>query len=314
VHTALLVLILVALIPHLFLAGGGLARMAVQLPARRRLGPVAFAQYSRYADLGRGGLTLYPLLGVGGPLATWAALAVAYASGTAATVKVFLLIAAGLCVLHIFTTARAAPTMLLIGRSADDPHVLGPLIEKFVRRSRPRLTLQVLAAGVLIGALIALRGAGELSPAVFTVALAALCLVTVLSGATLEQLVVQLPASRRIGTAAYADFLRATDLKNGRLLYPLIGLSSNAALVGALVLAVVQPAPARYCVALAVAAGCGACAFLVVRRVLPAAGQLLAGPGGADEAAVGRIIWGVRARAPFFLLAFASLLWVLTSR
>jgi hypothetical protein len=90
VYAALLALILVAAVPHLFLAGGGLARMAVQIPARRVLGPVAFAHYSRHADLGPGGLTLYPLLGVGGPLATWAALVVAYAARAAATVKLSL--------------------------------------------------------------------------------------------------------------------------------------------------------------------------------------------------------------------------------
>jgi hypothetical protein len=85
-------------------------------------------------------------------------------------------------------------------------------------------------------------------------------------------------------------------------------------LIGSLVLAVLQSAPAKYTVALCVAVGCGAAAFLVVRQGLPAARQLLAGPGAGDSAAVDRIVWGVRARAPLFFLIFASLLWVLTVR
>jgi hypothetical protein len=105
-----------------------------------------------------------------------------------------------------------------------------------------------------------------------------------------------------------------TDLRNGRRLYPVVGLSSNAALMGALAAAALQPAPARYLEALGLAVGCGACAFLVVRRTLPGARQLSAGPGPADRAAVSRIAWAVRASAPIFFLAFACLLWVLASR
>ncbi len=46
------------------LAGISLDKALVQLPARRRMGVVAFAGFSRANDLGNG-LVLYPLLGVG---------------------------------------------------------------------------------------------------------------------------------------------------------------------------------------------------------------------------------------------------------
>lgn len=46
-------------------AGIGLDRVVVQVPAWTRLGPQAWAVYSRQGDLGNG-LLLYPTLAVGG--------------------------------------------------------------------------------------------------------------------------------------------------------------------------------------------------------------------------------------------------------
>ena len=71
--TAVFVLVLVAAVPHLVLAGSGVDRLVVQIPAWYRIGPVAFAHYARVADLGNGRF-LYPLLGTSGPIFTWAAL------------------------------------------------------------------------------------------------------------------------------------------------------------------------------------------------------------------------------------------------
>jgi hypothetical protein len=309
----LLAFLLVAAVPQLLLAGAGLTRLAVQFPARHRLGPVAFARYCRAADLGPGGRTLYPALGIGGALATWAALAIAYAGVSPAPVRALLAIAGGLAVLHSFTTARAAPAMLRIGRAPGRPEVVAPLIETFTRWSWPRTILQALTAAVLICALVLGQGRGPLPAAVLTMALAALALVTILAGAALDQAVVHLPVRRRIGTAAYADYLRAADLRNGRVLYPLAGLGSNAALIATLLLAVAQPVPARYAVAFGVAAGCGAAAFLVTARAVPAARQLMAGTGG-QEAAVDRFIASAYTRAPLFLLIFTCLLWALAER
>jgi hypothetical protein len=314
VSGGLLALVLAAAVPHLLLAGAGAVRLAVQLPARHRLGPIAFASYCRAADLGPGGRTLYPLLGIGGPLAAWAALVVAYAGDSPAPVRVSLAVAGGLAVLHSFTTARAAPAMLRIGRAADRPEVLAPLIETFTRWSWPRTILQAMTAVALMCALVLGQGRGPLSVAVLTTALVAFTLVTVLAGAALDQVVVHLPVRQRIGTAAYADYLRAADLRNGRVLYPVVGLSSNAALITTLVLAVLQPAPAGYAVAFAVAVGCGAAAFVATAQAVPAARQLVARARSHEDAAVDRFIRAARIRAPLFMVIFASLLWALAGR
>ncbi|HEV8190129.1 MAG TPA: hypothetical protein VGP82_01390 [Ktedonobacterales bacterium] len=150
----LLVLVLVAVIPHLLLAGAGVVRLFVQLPARHRLGAVAFAKYSRAMDLGNG-LYLYPLLGIGGPLATWVAFALAALWHASGGLLLPLGIASGLAVLHSFTTTQAAPTMMRIGRAEDRSEILGPLLERFTLWSWARAILQAVTAGVLVWALLA---------------------------------------------------------------------------------------------------------------------------------------------------------------
>ena len=59
-QTALLTLVVLAVAAHLVLGGLGAARLAVQLPARHRLGPVAFARYARAVDLGNGLYLCWP--------------------------------------------------------------------------------------------------------------------------------------------------------------------------------------------------------------------------------------------------------------
>src|SRR5512138_2249943 len=130
-QTALIALIILGAIVHLLLSGAAVVRLAVQFPAiGHRLDPVAFAHWARAADLGNG-LFLYPLLGIGGPLATWAALLVAGIARAPGSVTLPLIIAAALAVLHSLTTTQAAPTLMRLGRAEDYPAVLTPLIARF---------------------------------------------------------------------------------------------------------------------------------------------------------------------------------------
>lgn len=46
------------------------------------------------------------------------------------------------------------------------------------------------------------------------------------TGATLDQALKQLPARRRIGAGAYVDYVRAADLANGRIWYPIMGIGT----------------------------------------------------------------------------------------
>ena len=149
----LFVLVLVAAVPHLILGGAAVDRLLVQLPARHRIGPVAFAQYARATDLANGRF-LYPVLGISGPILTWAALVVALATGAGGRVWMPLAVASVLCVLHILTTLGAAPNMIRIGRTEDRPELIAPLLDRFTRWSWARGILQILAAATLLWVLI----------------------------------------------------------------------------------------------------------------------------------------------------------------
>jgi hypothetical protein len=267
-------------------------RLLVQLPARHRLGPVAFAHYARAADLGNGRI-LYPLLGIGGPVAAWAALAVAVwsdASASSGPVTPPLVVSAVLAVLHLLTTARAAPTLIRVGRTEDRPELLGPLLDRFTWWSWPRGILQALNAVALVWALLAVwSGPRTLAPWPRGLVVAALGFLSVLAGVAVDQVIVQLPARWKIGMAAYADYVRATDARTGRRLYPVIGLGSNMATIAALVAAAWAGAPTRTLVLLGVATACGLLALLVNRHAIPVVNELRAGAaGGSAGALVGR--------------------------
>jgi hypothetical protein len=64
-------------------------------------------------------------------------------------------VASVLCVLHLLTTARAAPTMMRVGRSEDREEVIEHLLDRFVRWSWARAILQILTAATLLWVLIA---------------------------------------------------------------------------------------------------------------------------------------------------------------
>jgi hypothetical protein len=151
---ALLVLVVAALTPHLVLAGAGVDRLLVQIPGWYRIGPRAFATYARATDLANG-LVVYPVLGISGPLFTWAALVVAVVQGAPRPVTVPLVAASVLCVLHSVATSQAAPTMLRVRHAGDEVGTIAPLLDRFVRISIVRAVLQVMAAVALLWALVA---------------------------------------------------------------------------------------------------------------------------------------------------------------
>ncbi len=194
--------------------------------------------------------------------------------------------------------------------------MLTPLIDRFAFWSWLRFILQVLNGAALVWALIAIRaGPPPMATALLAAVLAALACESILAGAALDQVIVQLPARQKVGTSAYAVYVLATDAANGRVLYPIVGVLSNAMTIGAFVLALWLRAPLLEPTLLGVAAASGVAAFLVTRGAIPAINQLMAR--GADSAAgpfVDRLVGSARSRAPLFLLAFACLLATLVAR
>jgi len=79
------------------------------LPARHKIGLVAYSEYSRASDLGPG-ILWYAILGVGAAVLTIAATIAAYLQGVPPASATPLYVAATLAVLHSFATTQAAPT------------------------------------------------------------------------------------------------------------------------------------------------------------------------------------------------------------
>jgi transposase InsO family protein len=90
--------------------------------------------------------------------------------------------------------------------------------------------------------------------AVTSVAMAALVADGLLAGLSLDKVIVQLPARRRIGVTTYAAYARAADLGNGIALYAAAGADAAALTLPAFAVAASRGAPAAVTGLLAAAA------------------------------------------------------------
>jgi hypothetical protein len=131
------------------LSGLNMDTALVKLPARRRIGAVAYAAFARGNDLGNG-LVLYPLLGIGAAMLTLLATALAYVERSPMEVLLLLSLASLLSLLHTFATTRAAPVMLSIKDAPDDQAILTAKLDRFARWHAVRATFQVVAFFVLL--------------------------------------------------------------------------------------------------------------------------------------------------------------------
>jgi hypothetical protein len=136
------------------LAGASADRSVVQLPAWKRVGTLAWAIFSRQADLGSG-LLWYPVLGLGAPIATvGAAIAARMDSNIAGNAAFPTTLAAVLAVAHLFATSRAAPNMLAVGRVGDDERLLARALDRFTRWQAVSAVLQVLTFAANLWSLV----------------------------------------------------------------------------------------------------------------------------------------------------------------
>lgn len=146
-------LIIFAVAINGLLAGLNVDTALVKLPARRRIGVVAYATFARGNDLGNG-LFVYPLLGIGAALLTVLATVLAGASHSSMEVVLLLSLASVLSLLHTFATTRAAPVMLSLKEASDDEALLMAKLDRFARWHAVRAAFQVLAFFVLLWVLV----------------------------------------------------------------------------------------------------------------------------------------------------------------
>lgn len=150
-------LLVAAMLFNGLLVGASLDQVIKQLPARHRIGVLAFSDYSTAGDLGRG-IAWYAALGIGAALLTVTAAVVGLADPPSPPASAALWLALGLTVAHSLTTLRAAPLNLSQRTAAGDPVRLAAIFDRFERWSTARATLQVLTLLSVTWALVASIG------------------------------------------------------------------------------------------------------------------------------------------------------------
>lgn len=133
-------------------AGAATFKVVIELPARHRIGAVAFAELARATDLSAG-LAFYPIAAIGSAIlacATWVA---ARKVGAPPSVRKRAAVAALATLAVLAVTAVAAPIMFTIGSSANDPGSLAALEDRFALLTDIRAALADVGAIALVVAL-----------------------------------------------------------------------------------------------------------------------------------------------------------------
>jgi hypothetical protein len=135
-----------------WLAGGNIDRAFVAMPAWREVGAVAWAEFSRHADLGNG-LIVYPLEAISGAILTIsAAIRLHLERGVSRSAVLTMEVSAALTIAGLAFTFKAAPVMLGI-RDATDAAALQSAFEVFWYWGNLRGACQVLAFVLQLGAI-----------------------------------------------------------------------------------------------------------------------------------------------------------------
>jgi len=137
-------LLLAATAGNGLLVGASLDQSIKQLPARHRIGVVAFSRYSQAADLANG-IAWYAILGIGTAALTVVAAISGLLDHPTAPKGIALCGAVGATLLHSFATARAAPTSFRQRVLGEDERALAELFDHFERWQTFRVIWQVAA-------------------------------------------------------------------------------------------------------------------------------------------------------------------------
>lgn len=148
------VLVLAATAATGLLAGSSLDQSIKQLPAREKIGVVAYSQYNRASDL-RQGILFYGLLGVSAALLNLAAAIAVIIQGVPLFQATPVYLGAAFAVLHSLATTQAAPTLFRQNQvPVDDEPGLVAIFNQFTRWQTIRCVLQMINFGVNLWALV----------------------------------------------------------------------------------------------------------------------------------------------------------------
>ena len=146
-------LLLAAVAFNGMLVGASLDQSIKQLPARHRIGVIAYSTYAQASDLGNG-IVWYAILGIGAALLTLAAAIAVFSQQTHLPYALPIYIAGALSILHTLATTQAAPTMFSQRRHGNDEAALTAIFNRFERWQTIRAVLQVLTLLALLWALV----------------------------------------------------------------------------------------------------------------------------------------------------------------
>jgi hypothetical protein len=130
------------------LAGASLDQSVKQLPARKRIGAIAYSAYTQAADLDNG-IVLYAVLGVGAALLSIVAAIIVWREGNEA-VRLPAVVVATLAVLHGAATTRAAPTMFSQRQVLGNEAALKRIFDRFARWQAFRCAMQIANCAALL--------------------------------------------------------------------------------------------------------------------------------------------------------------------
>jgi hypothetical protein len=135
-------------------AGTGLDVSIRQLPARHRIGVMAYSAYSLATDLGTA-LLWYPILGIVAPLLAFATAVVAFFQHVPLVHALPIYVAAFLWVVHLLLTLIwAVPTLTRQRQVVTDEKQLAVIFNRFERVQTPRTINGVLIFGTMLWTLV----------------------------------------------------------------------------------------------------------------------------------------------------------------
>ncbi|MBA3872840.1 MAG: hypothetical protein H0X30_27230 [Anaerolineae bacterium] len=135
------------------LVGASLDQSIKQLPARHRIGVIAYSAYAKASDLGNG-IVWYAIIGIGSALLTLTAAIAVFSQHTYLPYALPIYIAGVLSILHTLATTQAAPTMFSQRHHENDEAALTAIFNRFERWQTIRAILQLLTLLALLWALV----------------------------------------------------------------------------------------------------------------------------------------------------------------
>lgn len=150
-------LVIAATLINSFLAAGNVNRGLIEMPARQQTGPLAWAAFSRHADLATTAMILYPTEAFAGTLLSIAA-AVSFRRDRVARPGASVLIygAALMGISGLLATTQAAPVMLGVRDLGENAVALQQALNAFQFWGNVRGVFQVLAFVANLFSLVAI--------------------------------------------------------------------------------------------------------------------------------------------------------------